>query len=284
MPWILSALLASLFDSLRDLYGKHCINNFSPVEVAFFLRLTIAIIFLPFLWLAYPQNISPNFFNIIFSASSISIVSTLCYLHVLKTTDFSQAAPIMASSPIIASIFAYFLLLEIPSSLGLLGICCSVYGVFNLTKVKSNFVHPVAAKFYSPTLLLLFAASLNGFGSVIDKFALKEISPMFYLASVNLFLALIYAPISIRSLNSTSSKLKTNLKPLILLGLFGAASLVFYITAMHSGLVAYVSCVKRSSIFWSLGLAALFLKENNIRQKLGAAIWINLGTLLLIFA
>lgn len=75
--------------------------------------------------------------------------------------------------------------------------------------------------------------------------------------------------------------MRVHYKPLVLLGLFEAITLMLQMTAVVSGLVSYVISLKRTSAFWAIVLGAIIFKERNIKTRFIGTLLMILGVVLI---
>ncbi|MCK5699393.1 MAG: EamA family transporter, partial [Candidatus Aenigmarchaeota archaeon] len=129
--------------------------------------------------------------------------------------------------------------------------------------------------------LMLCVAFIWSISSNFDKIGVVNSSPVFWTASLNMFLTMTLLPIMLLKSHSCTSQVKNNIKALLPIGFFTAMMHLFIMTALSLTLVAYVISIKRTNALFSVLWGALFFKEKHIKERLIGALIMVVGVLLI---
>ena len=128
---VLLSLLTSILDSFSNLLNKKTANKISDLNFVWLTSLCT----LPFFIVGYfifglnkAINIDPNFF-LILGVGVITLFGARILLRkAFDTSDLSLVSPIKGFTPIFSLIIGIFVLNEVPSTLGYIGIFCIFLG------------------------------------------------------------------------------------------------------------------------------------------------------------
>lgn len=132
MPWFNLAIFASLFKSFANISEKAVLTKEPARIYVSTFSFVIAFISLPLLFFAQKTSIPTVDIGIIYLASFLSVGAALTAAYAIKNLEISESAALFALSPISVALFAIYFLGENLSSLQLIGICVSVFGVYIL--------------------------------------------------------------------------------------------------------------------------------------------------------
>jgi uncharacterized membrane protein len=205
---------------------------------------------------------------------------TIFYYEALKEEDISLVIPILSLAPALTIVFSFFLLREIPTFLGTVGVLCIVLGIYALKigQAKEGILQPIhhLRNSRGVRLMALVMVSL-ALGSVFDKLGVTNSNAYFY-TLVN------YIGVCISLLIIACVKARSHLKDLFIhaksffvIGIFVAGYTLLYSLALEAGSAFYVVSIRNASILFTMLFSYLFLKEKGLKEKLFAGFLIFIG-------
>jgi uncharacterized membrane protein len=177
---------------------------------------------------------------------------------------------------------------EVPGVVGGLGVLTIVAGTFLLSggSRKNGWTEPLRALFRERgVILMLLVAFIWSISGNMDRVGLRHCTPFwwvfFLMAGITLGLSgMLWG--KRKELDITWKELYS--RPIVFVGTLNALSMICYIIAIGDGFIAYVVSVKRLSIFLGICWGYLFLKEENIRQRVMGSVVMFLGLLIISFS
>lgn len=199
-----------------------------------------------------------------------------------KYADVSMVYPITTSSPLFIIIWAYFLLDEKISFMGIIGIILILAGcyIMNVTRGKGN-----KNAIYGIFLALL-SAFLYSFGAMADKMGVGTVNTHLYIMLMADFISLysiIFTTISHRNSRTLHKKVKGSIqwKLVGIGGLVMAASVVTYRLGLVDMQISYATALRQLSSFFGVLMGLIFLKESYGLQRIIGSIVIITGIILI---
>lgn len=285
MLWIVFAFLTALFVSFMSVASKKSLKDVDEYIVAWSLRFFALPFLIPLLAIIQIPSLSNQFFIALVADGSLNLIAFILYMKAIKYSDLSITIPMIAFTPVFLLITSPVIVGEFPNIFGILGVLLIVLGSYTLKLKKKGEGHlaPFKAllKERGPRYMLL-VAFIWSITSNFDKLGVLNSSPIFWVISVNSFIAAAMLPIVLYKPRSELKQIRKNLKSLIPVGFFNAASLVFQMTAIGLALVSYVISIKRTSILFSVLFGFLIFREKGIKSRLLGASIMFLGILLII--
>lgn len=289
--WIIYALLCAFFAATTDPIAKNLLKHDSDEYLVGWLSLLAS---LPFLALFYFSHeiapVSPELIRTILAVLPFEILATILYYRALKMTDISLSVPFIALTPAFLMLTAFLLLGERIRLMGAFGIILITAGVYslNLKEAKYGFVNPIKViisnrgSLYMALVALIFSVT-----SALSKKAMLNSSPesipLIYVLSVTLAML----PIILYRLKKRYSVLKASPRAVmsyVSLGLFSAASSIFYFKSVSLAKVAYVISLKRTSLLMSVAYGWIFFRERDIRIRFFSTFCMFLGIVLIVMS
>lgn len=281
--WFLLAFLSSFSYSFRRFSEKtlaHKVDHFTlgfAVQAFSLPGITLLLFFtdIPNLF-----SLSGNFWYPLLIIWLIFYpVQAYFYYKSLREGDISYVLPLMSLVPIFTTISSWILLGEVPSMFGFIGIFAIVTGIYSLNiRPQRSIMSPITHLFRDkPSLYMIINCICLATGSTLDKIAVHASNPFFY-SFINTVGATIVLLVIARITNPTVHvSVKENGKSFTIVGVLQAIAFTSYITALNTGIVAYVSAIKNASVIFSSIWGFIFLKEAFNRYKLTALIFIAIG-------
>lgn len=242
---------------------------------------------LPFLLLLlyfnYPQRIDTNVYWTAALNAILLIFSTYLLLEAIQTSKLSVSIPMLGLTPLFLVILSFFLLNEIPSIAGFIGILLIVAGTYiiNITNGK-KFFEPFRLLFkIKSSIYIAIVAFIWSITSILFKIGIIASNPVYYVVLVYFFISLMMLPIFFANLKQKLNEIKSNFKMLSILGLSSAFMTVTSSYAMLYAIVPYVISLKRSSLIFSIFIGYFFFHEKNIKNPIIGTIIMIIGGLLI---
>ena len=199
-----------------------------------------------------------------------------------KYADVSMVYPLTTSSPLFIIIWAYFLLDEKISLMGVLGIVLILAGcyIMNVTRGKGN-----KNALYGIFLALL-SAFLYSFGALADKMGVGTVNTHLYIMLMANFISLysiLFASFSHRKSRTLHKKVaeKIQWKLVAVGGIIMAASIVTYRLGLVDMQISYATALRQLSSFFGVFMGIFFLKESYGLQRVIGSIVIISGIVLI---
>jgi len=208
------------------------------------------------------------------------------YYKSIKEGEISYVLPLASLIPIFTTLTSWILIHEIPSLFGFLGIFAITTGIYILNmKPKTHILNPVIHLFkYKPSFYMIINCACLATGATLDKIAIHASNPFFY-TFINTLGATIILLIFARITNPKFHiDVKTNSKGFTVLGLLQSVAFTLYITALNTGVVAYVTAIKSANAILASIWGFIFLKESINKYKVVALCFIFAGLISIAFA
>lgn len=220
-------------------------------------------------------SLSKNLFPLIYLTLFYGLYNIFLFKS-LQITEASKFSIILASRVFFTLISAFVLLNERISVIQLVGILLVFAGVVVVNYTNS------ALKFGKGELYALLAAMCFGFANTNDRYLLKNLELYTY-STIAFFLpAFFIAAVNFKELKFVKTTLIGNFKGILFLCLiYSIAAIAFYLGLNVAPSSAQFSAVGLVSIFITLALSYMFLRErSNMKQKTLGAILSFIGLLL----
>lgn len=284
--WILLAVAAAVVSSATNLFIKDIGTKIDEYAAGFVRNLLI----LPFMWgmllfTGFP-HVDPNFWKLIVVMLPFEFFLVIFYQKAFKLSPVSLLVPIISLSPIFIAIVSFFLFNEKLTFFHVIALIAFVIGVYflNLKASDKHILSPITSLFKDkgPVYMLIVAVIL-GVTVSLGKQAIVASSPQFFSAVYYSFVTIMLFPLYKMKSNLKFNGFLEHKKSLILLGIFNPIGLLLVFSAFRTGPTAIVQAISSSSVLFSVLLAGTFLKEQGIKKRIIASLFILAGTLLLVF-
>ena len=283
--WIPITIIAAFSQNLRSTFQKKLQKQLSNVG-ATYVRFSYGLPFVIIYFLVL-NNLSQN--NIIISNINFSfllyclvgglcqIFATFLLLKIFTTSNFALGTTYSKTEPIQAAFFAFILLNEPISLMGLIGILLGLAGVVvtSYSKFKN-----ISSAFNYSVLLGLCSGALFGLSAVLFRAASHDLYVSNYILSsaftllVVIFIQTIVLTFYIYYIDIKQFYLiLCNWKYGIIVGFFGALASLCWFYAMSIQNVAYVRALGQIELFFTLLVSIFYFKEKiSINEIIGIGI------------
>ena len=224
MNWIIYALLGAFFDAAYFALIKKYLPRLNPSFLSCGVFLTTAIILSLISVMKGIPKLNTSFYYSLLITGLLGVISAVLYFKALEKSDISLVVPMLSFTPVFLIVTSYFILGEITTIYGIIGILLILIGSYtlNITKENTKFLEPVKAAVrdrgvvYILVVALLFSISAN-----FDKQVILNSNPFFGPAMIYLFLGLSFLGIVIikygfKSINFLKS-IKENVRGIFLI-------------------------------------------------------------------
>ena len=279
--WLSLALVSAILLALRRVYEKELSSRFGNFSLAFVLQIfSIPPAFILLFFLPVPENIAhlPLSFWLPLLIIWIIILPVQTYFlyRSLREGELSEVTPVSALLPVFNIATSFFVIGELPTSYGLIGIMLTVIATFLLL---SDTERGARVAYNRPVLFMIISIACTAIGSTLDKVALGVSTPAFY-SFVNIcgaaviFLVFTY-------LYREQSELKQIRKmfwTLCMLGIVLAVAFVAFTAAFSIAPTSYVLALRSGGFLVAALWGIFFLHESLSRKKIIALALFTLGT------
>lgn len=284
MIWMLFAFLTAFFESMKDVFSKKGLLEFDEYVVSWSLRFFALPFLLPLLLFIEIPSLGGQFWNALLINGILNSLGAIFFMKAIKHSDLSITMPMITFTPLFLLITSPLIVGEFPSLFGLIGVVLIVFGsyILNIKEKDKGYLAPFKAllKERGPRFMLL-VAFIWSIAANYDKIGVLNSSPIFWVISVNLFIAIVMFPVMLYKSQKSLNQIPRNLKKLVPIGLFSAIGLTFQMIAISLTLVVYVISIKRTSAILSVLWGHLIFKEKGIKERLTGVVIMVIGVLLI---
>lgn len=208
-------------------------------------------------------ELSADFFLLAIPQGIVIAGTSILIAKAYKESDASIVTPMFAISPILVLFTSFFMLGELPSILGVIGIILTALGAYILkAKESENILDPFRKLWEERGVqLILVVIVIYSITANTDKIGVGMSSPVMWPLIIYTISGIFLTPVMMKKSPEWKSKIKTEWKPLSFLGLMGGISIIFQMTAVDLTLVSYVVSIKRLSIPITVILSYIMLNE-----------------------
>jgi drug/metabolite transporter (DMT)-like permease len=276
---ILLLALAAAVHSVWNLFSKRSLDKQTFLWLAVVASLVIYVLPAVFLMRAFP----PWVWGIIVLSGLLEAVYYLLLGSAYQRGDLSLVYPLArGSAPLFVTVFAFSLLGERPTPVGIAGILLIVAGIYTL-HLKSidprGLLAPIIAvsRERASQLALLVGVIIAGY-SVVDKVGVRYVSPFPYLYLVLLVSSVALAPymLLVRR-GAIRREWRVNKGAVIAVGFMFVAGYLFVLYALTMSKVSYAASVREMSVIFGAALGAFVLREPFGGNKILGAVFIFAG-------
>ena len=290
MIWFWLAIFSALLSAAAAILQKKTLKEMSALNFSFSVSFLIAVFSTPLLFLTDTDKLSSAGLFYLFIKSVINASAFFCIMTALKNLELSRTLPILAASPLLIALLAYFFLGEDLKSIEVAGMFLIVAGTYILEIKKSeNIFYPFTVFSRSGYhRIIILALVLITISSVMDKFILVKfkIPPVLFVVIQNYFFLLIFSAVIIfsKSKNEVVNLVKNNKTLILLLVIISVITIgyrLLQIEAVKLAPVGIVISLKRLSVFFAVLIGAKIFREESYLKKIIATALIVGGAMLI---
>lgn len=287
MLWVLYSILSAFGIATADAFTK----KISPDADDYILNLSRFLYASPFvlllLFFIHMPKLDSGFWIVLSLTLPIEVLAQILYVKAIRISPLSIVAPFLSLTSVFLVFTSYFMLGELPTFMGFLGISFVVIGAYilNLNDIKNGLMEPFKSIFREKgCVYMMIVAFLFSITSNLGKILVQKSSPLFFSSIYVPLLAVSFGVMALFTSKGGISQLNFNFKGFFFIGLFYGLSVVFHTLAILLAIVPYMISVKRTSSVFSVFYGYFLFKEKNIMERAIGSIIMLMGAALIIFS
>jgi drug/metabolite transporter (DMT)-like permease len=283
---LLLSLLTSILDSFANLINKKTANKINDIGFVWLISLCS----LPFFVLGYfvfgsnkPLNIDLNLITILITGIGVLIGARLLLRKAYDCGDMSLVAPMTGFTPIFSLLIGLFILNEIPSTFGYIGILLIFLG-----SMISNFNSFSGVGFSFKKIFKLRGVYLTILSDVfysvyflVNKLGSEQAGIFPWLIMLHGSIAAILLLAQLFTRNITIKVLKPAIKVMSVYALFNAFSIVISLFIVSQMYLVYFTSLMQIYILVDVFLGHFVLKENDFIKRIAGSTVIFVGLIMI---
>lgn len=219
-----------------------------------------------------------NFFLLVIPQSLAIALASIITAKAYKASDASIVTPIYSLSPLLLVLTSFLMLGELPDLLGGIGIVLIASGAYVL-KIKGarDILEPIKKLWDERGVqLILVVLIIYSITANVDKIGVEMSSSIMWPLAVYTLSSIFLLPVMMKKSDNWKGKIKSDWKPLGLLGGLGGIAIILQMTAIKLTLVSYVVSIKRLSIPLTIIFSYFLLDEKeSFRERIiGSALMV----------
>jgi len=285
MQWFIFALLGAFFSATYYMLNKKLLKDINQHVLASGVFLSGFVIMFIISLAAGIPSIGSRFYFAVFASALINVIAAILYLKALKTTDLSLAIPMISFTPVFMIVTSFFILGELPTPIGMVGIFFVVIGAYVLHSKAGpgHIAEPFREMFRKKGIVyMLIVSLLFSFAGNFDKMAILDSSPVFAASILFLVIGVTFLGIALAKRLDVRTAYRNNLHKFLLVGIVISLVAITMNTAFKMQIVPYAVSLKRVSILFSVVYGGVLFKEKDILRRGIAALIMVAGVVLII--
>jgi drug/metabolite transporter (DMT)-like permease len=291
MTWFVLAFASAVFSALSTLAEKKSLFSMDALDFSYIVSVVTLVFSIPFFIMAPVQQGLTTSLIILFIKTVLSATAFLFVMLSIKNLELSEALPLLAISPGLVAVLAFFCIGDALSILEWLGIFLIIIGTYVLELKKNNggIFAPFKTLFKSSKYgYVLGAVVLFTVTSLMDRILLKgyKLPPFTFMAYQQLFYGIVFLLIILCKKRSAVISFKSLDKKMwrfiLIVAVFTVAYRYTQIAAVKLAAVGLVLAVKRLSILIAIIIGGKLFNEQNLGRRVVAAIIIIIGISMLV--
>ena len=284
--WLPLGLVAALGTAAADAVTKRSFADLSPYGMS----LAQWLFALPYLLLVglaiHWPPLDRTFWLAVVLALPLEVAAALLYMRAIKVSAISLCIPFLAFTPVLLILTGQLILGEGLNRWGIAAVLLMAGGsyILSLSTGPLGFLAPLKALMREPDTRFMFGvAVLYSFTAALGKLAILHSEPAFF----GVLYPLIFSGVMLAGYPLSNPKPARTLLARgrwgFILGLCLAATIISQVYGLKMAPVAYLIAVKRTSVFFSVVLGGVWLKERPIAPRLVGAALMVAGVMLIAF-
>jgi drug/metabolite transporter (DMT)-like permease len=289
MSWLYYALLFPITSSISQTIQKSLTKKVHHLIIALSsLLFSLPFLFLIVLYIYGIPQVDRWFWFAIAGSAFLNIFATVFSFTALKISNISILAPISAFNPVFTTIIAFLILGEVPSTQGLLGILLVGLGGYflNISQIKKGLLEPIKTLLLDKGVrLMLISYLIWAVTPVLEKTAINHTfpqTPPFVAFVAGVLLLIGVTPIVLLRVKRPGSEILQHWKQFAFIGAISALGTAAIFIAFSLTLLGYVTAISKTSMFFTIVLAHIFLKEKAVKERFLGALIMFAGVLLIV--
>lgn len=282
--WIIYAVLNPFIDASRNVFSKKASLNVDSLLVSWINNFIPFILYLPVLFFI-ELKFNLQFFTSVLISGTVNTAATILYHRAISKGEVSVVVPMLSFTPLFLVIISPLIVGEFPTAKGLIGIVLIVVGSYllNINLKEEGILFPLKSLMKNKaTRYMLIVAFIWSISANFDKKGIEASSVLQYILFINLFVTLGTTIFSITKGKFSFHSVWLERKNLFFVGVLTSMGYIVHMTAISLTLVSYVIALKRTAGMITVVLGYLFLKEQNIKERLLGSIVMFIGVLFIV--
>ena len=282
MSYVVLTVISSMFFAFYDLFKKISVRKGKDIyEILFFYTLIAFLCGFIFVKDAFMLSFTDVMF--LFLKSAIVSLSWILTMKAMSKLDIGIVVPFSLLAAVFTSFNAAIFYGEDIGLVQIGGIIVILLGLILLSKLSNH--DKRETNDYKFLWLLVLASFLTSLAAMLDKKLASNISSGAVAFWFFLFLSVIYMTICLfRNKKIDFKNFKTNLWVVLIgISIFLSDIFYYYALAIDNTMISVVFIFKRLSVFMSVVLASIFLKEKYFLKKLIILMFMFCGLGLILF-
>jgi uncharacterized membrane protein len=288
--WQALAFISALFSALAAVFEKKALFRLEPLTFSFLLSAFTFVLTIPFLFFVDIESVALSAVLILYVKSILGAAAFLLVMHGIQKNELSNSLPLLALTPGVVALAAFFILGEEIGIRGIIGMLLLLSGTYFLQLEKDGnwrspflFLRRNKAQWYIIGAILLFSTT-----TILDKTLLKsfKLQPEAFLPLQQLFLSFNFLLLLLRKVerNSLGRSLRQCWKLILVVAIFAVVYRYSHILAIKVGPVALVLSIKRISIFFAALFGGHYFREQDVLRRSVAVLVMVTGAVLVILS
>ncbi len=289
IEWYYLSIISAILSAFAAVLQKKVLFKERVITFVSVLALFNLIIAIPFFFFIESGSLSLLNIGVLFIKTLIGGAAFICVMLGIKNLELSHALPMLVLTPGLVALFAFFILGESISALGLVGMFLLLGGTYMLqlgehTKPSEPFKIFIKSKGHQ---YIVWALVLFTIGAILDKALLKNFGlPVnAFMGFQHLFYAIIFFGILlfVKGVGELKGTFKNNWKWILLIALFTIGYRFTHISAIKSSSsVALALAMKRTAVFFATVIGGKIFMEHDLKKRVLAAFIMVIGAIMVI--
>ena len=282
--WVIYAVLNPFIDASRNVFSKKASMNVDSLVVSWINNFIPFLLYLPVLFFI-ELKFNQQFFIAVLISGTVNTVATILYHRAISKGDISVVVPMLSFTPLFLVFISPLIVGEFPTAKGLIGIILIVVGSYllNVNLKEKGILFPIKSLMKNKaTRYMLIVAFIWSISANFDKKGIEASSILQYILFINLFVTIGTTIFSISKGKFSFQSVWLERKNLFFVGALTSMGYFVHMTAISLTLVSYIIALKRTAGMISVILGYLFLKEQNIKERLLGATIMFIGVLFIV--
>lgn len=225
-----------------------------------------------------------NYWAMLGITSILSAVATVFAVKGFKYGEVSQIVPLYTFIPAMLLLTSFITLGEFPPVQGIVGVILIILGAY-FVNVHHHGIHPLEpianiAK-NKGSRNTMYAVTIFSILANVDKIALRDVTPAFWMVSVIIASSLPLIPFAISKPKQERKKIRSRKKLLIATAITGGGAILAQYTAIQHTFTSYVFAIKRIDVILTIILSWIFLREHEFVKRLEGAVLMVAGAIII---
>ncbi len=296
MIWVLLTFLSASLLGIYDIFKKLSLNKNAVIPVLFLSSTVNAIIFIPFLLVAYFGDFSPQsllnfghltlFDHLLFFIKSVIVGSSwLLAYYALKHLPITIVSPIRSSGPVWTILGALIIFGEKLSIWQWIGIFLTMFFYYLFGQVGQK--EGISFRNNKWVIFMTISTIIGSISSLYDKYLINHYNRLAVQAYYHIYMVPLMFLLLMVLWYPKRHKERFEWRwsiPLIGICLTAADFIYFWALSFPGALIAVVSTIRRGSVIFSFSIGAIIFKDKNIKQKALVLLGILLGIVVIMLA